>query len=155
MPDYPKKLVQMRRPSIYRESRRRRAGYFGLAGLPHFHAIALFRIEDYAAAAIPTVPGRKGPASTRKYMIGSVLALTTSALTLTFTGYTGYRYLAVSALMGLCWLCMAWSGRKVRDDRLWARRLFRFSILYLFVLSFMMSIDLVVPASGIRLACAP
>jgi protoheme IX farnesyltransferase len=40
---------------------------------------------------------------------------------------------------------MAWSGYKAADERLWARKLFIFSILTIFILSVMMSIDFTAP----------
>lgn len=59
----------------------------------------------------------------------------------TVGGYTGYRYLAAVAVLGLCWLCLAWSGYQAADDRLWARRLLAFSTLAIFVSSIMMPVD--------------
>jgi protoheme IX farnesyltransferase len=75
---------------------------------------------------------------------------------LTFSGFTGYSYLAVAGALGLSWLYLAWSGYNTSDNRLWAKKLFVFSILCIFVLSVMMSVDFAVPAaSGILPACAP
>jgi protoheme IX farnesyltransferase len=95
-------------------------------------------------------------ATTKKHTVGYILAFVSATLMLTFGGYTGYGYLAVTAAMGLSWLYMAWSGYKTSDDRAWAKKLFVASVLTITVLSVMMSIDFRAPAtSEMLLACAP
>jgi hypothetical protein len=94
--------------------------------------------------------------TTKKHVVGYMLAFVAATLMLTFAGYTGYTYLAVAAAMGLSWLYMAWSGYKTSDDLVWAKKLFVSSILIIAVLSIMMSIDFRVPAaSEMLLARAP
>ena len=129
---------------------------FSLWQMPHCYAIAIFRFDDYAAAAIPVLPVKQGMPAAKKHIVGYILAFMAAALMLTFGGYTGYRYLAVAAALGLSWLYMAWSGYRTSDERLWAKKLFVFSILTIFVLSVMMSIDATVPAaSDMLLTYAP
>jgi protoheme IX farnesyltransferase len=114
---------------------------FTLWQMPHSYAIAIFRYKDYAAAAIPVLPVKRGMRAAKKHVVGYMLAFVAATLMLTFGGYTGYSYLAVAAAMGLSWLYMAWSGYKTSDDRAWAKKLFVSSILTITVLSVMMSID--------------
>ena len=114
-------------------------------GAGHSYTVAIFRFDDYAAAAIPVLPVKQGMPAAKKHIIGYILAFTAAALMLTFGGYTGYTYLLVAAALGLSWLYMAWSGYKTSDDRLWAKRLFVFSILSITVLSVMMAIDFTMP----------
>jgi len=129
---------------------------FSLWQIPHSYAIAVFRFDDYAAAAIPVLPIKQGVSVVKKHIVVHILAFMTATLMLTFGGYTGYSYLAVAATLGLLWLVMAVTGCKASDDRLWAKKLFVFSILNIFVLSVMMSIDYTVPAaSGMLLTYAP
>lgn len=65
-----------------------------------------------------------------------------ATIMLAISGYAGYKYLIVSAVVSLWWLGMAISGFKNQnDDRLWARKLFIFSIIAITSLSVMMSID--------------
>jgi protoheme IX farnesyltransferase len=45
------------------------------------------------------------------------------------------------------WLGMALRGYKVEDDKVWARKLFVFSIVAITSLSVMMSVDFMVPDS--------
>ena len=118
---------------------------FSLWQMPHWYAIAVYRFDDYAAAGIPILPVRRGTAAAKKYIAGYILAFMAATLMLTVGGYTGYRTFAVATVLGLSWLSMAWSGYKPSDERLWARKLFIFSILAIFILSVMMSIDFTVP----------
>jgi protoheme IX farnesyltransferase len=50
------------------------------------------------------------------------------------------------------WLGMALRGYKVADDKVWARKLFVFSIVAITALSVMMSVDFMVPNSHNLLA---
>jgi heme o synthase len=118
---------------------------FSLWQMPHCYAIAIFRFDDYAAAEIPVLPVKLGMLAAKKHIVGYILAFTAATPMLTFCGYTGYGYLAVTAALCLSWLVMACSGFKTSDDRLWAKRLVVFSILSIFALSIMMSIDYRVP----------
>ena len=118
---------------------------FSLWQMPHCYAIAVFRFDDYTAAGIPVLPVKQGTAAARKHIVGYILAFMAATLMLTFGGYTGYSTSAVATVLGLSWLYMAWSGYKAADVRLWAKKLFIFSILTIFILSVMMSIDCTAP----------
>jgi protoheme IX farnesyltransferase len=118
---------------------------FSLWQMPHCYAIAVFRLDDYTAAAIPVLPVKQGAVAAKKHIVGYILAFMAATLMLTVGGYTGYSTFAVATGLGLSWLYMAWSGYKTSDERLWAKKLFIFSILTIFILSVMMSIDFTAP----------
>lgn len=118
---------------------------FTLWQMPHCYAIGILRFDDYTAAAIPVLPVKQGTAAAQKHMVGYIVAFMAATLMLTLGGYTGYRTLTVATLLGLSWLYLAWWGYQAKDERLWARKLFIFSILTIFILSFMMSIDFTAP----------
>ena len=120
---------------------------FILWQMPHCYTIAIFRFQDYAAASIPVLPAKQGVPAAKKQIVVYILAFVAASLMLTFGGYTGYIYLGVMAVFGLSWLYMAWSGCRASDDRLWAKKMLVFSILNIFVLSVMMSIDFTVSAT--------
>jgi heme o synthase len=129
---------------------------FSLWQMPHCYAIAIYRFKDYAAAGIPVLPVNRGMPSAKKHIVAYILAFMASTLMLTVGGYTGYSYLAVAAAMGLSWLYMALAGFKKSDERVWAKKLFIFSILTIAVLSVMMAADFTVPvATNSILAYAP
>ncbi len=129
---------------------------FSLWQMPHWYAIAVFRFDDYTAAALPVLPVKQGTAAAKKHIAGFILAFMAATLMLTVAGYTGYRTFAVATVLGLSWLYMAWSGYKPADERLWGKKLFIFSILTIFILSVMMSIDCTAPVPpAMLLSSAP
>ncbi|UVJ44966.1 heme o synthase [Pseudomonas sp. LS1212] len=118
---------------------------FSLWQMPHSYAIAIFRFNDYLAASIPVLPVKRGIVVAKKHILFYILAFLVATLMLTLGGYAGMSYLAVAAAMGMYWLYMAWTGYKAVDDRLWARKLFVFSIFTITALSVMMSLDFKAP----------
>jgi protoheme IX farnesyltransferase len=118
---------------------------FSLWQMPHCYAIAIFRLDDYAAAGLPVLPVKKGLVAAKNHIVGYILAFTAATLMLTFGGYTGYLTLLVASLLGLAWLYMAWSGYTAADERRWARKLYVFSIVTICILSVMMATDFTAP----------
>jgi heme o synthase len=100
---------------------------------PHFWALALYRADDYAKAGVPMLPVVAGKAETRR----QVLIYTSLLVPLSFAplllGMAGIAYGAAAAVMGARFLLLAVRVLHERGE-LTARRMFRFSILYLFVL---------------------
>jgi heme o synthase len=128
---------------------------FCLWQMPHCYAGAIFRFDDYSAAAIPVLPVKQGTAVAKKHIVAYILAFTVAAWMLTFAGYTGAGTFAVATVLGLSWMYMA-VGYKVADERPRAKKLFIFSILAIFILSVMMSIDYTAPVpSEMLLSYAP
>jgi len=104
---------------------------------PHFWALSLLRAEDYARARVPMLPVVAGAAETRRQiLLYSILLLPIGAAPW-LAGYADAVYGAVALLAGGVMTALAWR-LKVAADReggaRLARRLFAFSILYLFVL---------------------
>ncbi|MGH6927481.1 MAG: heme o synthase [Dongiaceae bacterium] len=100
---------------------------------PHFWSLALYRAGDYAKAGVPMLPVVAGKAETRR----QILIYTSLLVPLSFAplvlGMAGMAYAAVVSVMGACFLLLAVRVLRERGGRA-ARRMFRFSILYLFVL---------------------
>jgi protoheme IX farnesyltransferase len=129
---------------------------FSLWQMPHCYAIAVLRLDDYSAAAIPVLPVKQGTAAARKHIVGYILLFMAATLMLTFAGYTGCSTSVAAIALGVSWLYMAWAGYKASDERLWAKKLYVFSILTIFILSVMMSIDFTAPVpSEMLLSYAP
>ncbi|MCG8707125.1 protoheme IX farnesyltransferase [Brenneria sp. 4F2] len=120
---------------------------FSLWQMPHSYAIAIFRFKDYQAANIPVLPVVKGISVAKNHITLYILAFMIATLMLSLGGYAGYKYLVVAAAVSLWWLGMALSGYKnANDDRVWAKKLFIFSIVAITSLSVMMSVDSIAPA---------
>lgn len=109
--------------------------------MPHFFAIALYRLEDYVAASIPVLPAKKGSRTTKINMLLYTAAFLFATPLLTLFGYTGYVYLVTSILLSIAWLLLAVQGFKCENDKLWARQMFRLSLVIITGLSLVISLD--------------
>jgi protoheme IX farnesyltransferase len=100
---------------------------------PHFWALALCRAGDYAAAGVPMLPVVAGKAETRRQILNYALLLIPLSFMPAVLGTAGIAYAVAAATMGAWFLLLAFRVRY--EESSWAaRNLFRFSILYLFVL---------------------
>ncbi len=111
--------------------------------MPHFFSIALFRFQDYSDASIPVWPNAKGIQATKVQMLLFIVAFMVAAFLLTAFGYTGMLYLTAAALFGGAWLLLCIKGFKARDDKVWARQMFRVSLVVVTVLSILFGADAV------------
>lgn len=109
--------------------------------MPHFFAIAMYRFDDYAAASIPVLPVKKGMHVTKVQMMLYIVIFIVAALMLTFFGYTGYVYGVVSAVFGAAWLLLGFKGFKKTDDKVWAKKMFVFSLVVIMSLCAMMCLE--------------
>ncbi len=109
--------------------------------MPHFFAIAMYRQSDYAAASIPTLPSRRGVLATKVQMLLYVIAFAAATLLLTAFGYAGGSYVAVASILSAAWLYLTVKGFKAENDRLWARSMFRLSLVIITALCVMISLD--------------
>ncbi len=98
---------------------------------PHFWALALYRAGDYARAGVPMLPVVAGPRATRRQIFAYALLLQLAALAPAAIGMAGPLYAAAAAALGLGFVLLA--AAVLRDERdAPAKRLFGFSIVYLF-----------------------
>jgi heme o synthase len=102
--------------------------------MPHFYAIAIYRIKDFKAASLPILPLRKNIYYTQIMMLVYILFYTTVTLLPTFLGYMNYFYFSIALFLGLLWFMLGISGLKTQDNKIWARKMFLFSIINLTVL---------------------
>ncbi len=100
---------------------------------PHFWALALYRAGDYAAAGVPMLPVVAGPEVTRRQIVFYSAILAPLAMTPVVLGFAGWLYAVIAGLLGLAFIALAVQVWRETGERA-ARRLFGFSILYLFVL---------------------
>jgi protoheme IX farnesyltransferase len=105
---------------------------------PHFWALALFVRGDYSRAGVPMLPVVAGNDSTRRQILGYSVALLVTSLLPWVLGLTGPLYGAGALALGAAFLAMALRVYVLAQDEpeLMAaeRRLFGYSILYLFLL---------------------
>lgn len=109
--------------------------------MPHFYAIAMYRISDYSEANVPVLPIVKGIKATKIQMLFYVIAFFLTATLPSILGYTGSIYLLVSILCGSLWLFVSIRGFKTNCDYTWAKQMFRLSLVIVMAISITMSID--------------
>lgn len=96
--------------------------------MPHFFAIALYRLDDYAAASLPVLPIKRGVQATKIQMMSYIIAFIGASSLLTGFGYTKFPYLIVTSLLGFTWLWLCVKGFSCDNDQVWARKMFLFSL---------------------------
>ena len=110
---------------------------------PHFWALSLLIRKHYERAGVPMLPVVRGEDETRRQIVLYSLLLVVLTLVLSPFGMMGVVYFGAATVLG---------GLFIRDAlRLWrratpqaARRLYLYSILYLFALFAAMAVDRVI-----------
>lgn len=107
---------------------------------PHFWALALIRQKDYANAGVPMLPVVAGEDETKRQILIYTAIMIGLSLLLTPFGLMGLAYLVMAAVLGL--LFLGYVLRMMRNDTAATRwALYRFSLLYLFLLFVAMMVD--------------
>jgi protoheme IX farnesyltransferase len=105
---------------------------------PHFWALSLFVRSDYAAAGVPMLPVVAGAKATRIQILLYTIPMTAAALAPWALGLAGPVYGVAAALLSALFLVLAvrlLASRAVEPAAMRAeKRLFAFSILYLFAM---------------------
>jgi protoheme IX farnesyltransferase len=105
---------------------------------PHFWALSLFVRSDYAAANVPMMPVVAGSAATRRQIMVYSVIMAAAAVAPWPLGLTGWIYGGVTAVLGLIFVAfaVAVARNEATEPKMMRpeKRLFAFSILYLFVL---------------------
>ncbi len=111
---------------------------------PHFWALALYRSEDYRRAGVPMLPVVAGPRETKRQMLIYTLVLAPVALVPTLLHSVGWLYGTVAIVLGLVFIAHAVVVWRTADDDSAhgaARRMFKFSLLYLALLFAALPLD--------------
>ena len=105
---------------------------------PHFWALSLFVRSDYAAAGVPMLPVVAGAAATRRQILIYSVAMGVAAVAPWPLGLAGPIYGVAALLLSLAFLLLAlrvFVSRASEPAAMKAeRRLFAYSVLYLFAL---------------------
>jgi heme o synthase len=108
---------------------------------PHFWALSLYRTDDYARAGIPMLPVVAGAEKTRRQILLYTLILAPLGAAPWFLGYAGPSYGVVALVTGAAMIGLALQVRAEERGYAASKRLFGFSILYLFLLFAMLLAD--------------
>lgn len=116
---------------------------------PHFWALALFRNDDYTRAGVPMLPVVAGPDATRTQILLYTIVLVAVAVAPWPMGYFDAIYGVASLILGAGMLFLAVNvyNRRTGSAALRAtRKLFAFSIVYLFSLFAILLLEVVARA---------
>lgn len=111
--------------------------------MPHFFAIALFRLEDYKAANIPVLPVKRGVLITKIQMLLYVILFMGSCTLLTLFHYTSYSYLIITIVLSFGWVALSIRGFFAPEDRRWAREMFAYSLFVVMAICIMIPFTVV------------
>jgi protoheme IX farnesyltransferase len=100
---------------------------------PHFWSLALYRREEYARAGVPMLPVTRGEHHTRLQILLYTSVLAAICLLPFATGMSGPVYLICTLILNGVFLAYAIRLYVHYSDSL-SRRMFRYSIVYLFLL---------------------
>jgi protoheme IX farnesyltransferase len=112
--------------------------------MPHFYAIAVRRLDDYANAGLPVWPARYGVRSAAYQIVGYIVLFTAAGVLLTLTGRTGVIFAASVCVLGVWWLRAALRGLNTHDTQ-WARGVFLFSLVVLLAFSVLLPLGTLLP----------
>ena len=107
---------------------------------PHFWALSLFRSGEYARAGVPMLPVVAGVRETKRQIVIYSLALLHVSLAPWALGSAGLIYAAAALVFGLLMVAGALAVWRDTGDTA-AKRLFGFSIVYLFLVFTLLIID--------------
>jgi len=107
---------------------------------PHFWALAYYRHSDYARAGVPMLPVTAGLAETRRQILLYTYILIPITLVPVFMHQAGIIYTIVALLLGYGFIAGARTLAREANDAT-ARKLFGYSIFYLFGLFAFLMID--------------
>ncbi len=112
---------------------------------PHFWALALFMKSDYGNAGVPMLPVVAGRKSTRNQIFAYTFPMAGAAILPFFMGYAGLLYGVTAVMLNIAFIIMAaqvWrnDSEDIADMKP-EKRLFAFSILYLFILFAVVAAD--------------
>ena len=108
----------------------------------HFWALSLYKTEDYNNAKIPMLPVVSGIKTTKINIFVYAIILFFISLTPYYFDYSGIIYLFSSVLLGsyYVFLCYKLLVEK-NEDKILAKKIFVYSILYLFLIFVIILID--------------
>nr|WP_283938021.1 heme o synthase [Sphingomonas caseinilyticus] len=112
---------------------------------PHFWALSLFVRTDYANAGVPMLPVVAGIGSTRRQILLYTLPMIAAAIAPWALGLTGWIYGAASVALNAVFFTLAFAvaANKATEAKAMGpeKKLFAFSILYLFALFAALVVD--------------
>lgn len=109
--------------------------------IAHFHAIALFRKQDYGRAGLVVMPNVEGDDATRHAIVRWAGAAVVASVSLAPLGIAHQPYMVAALLLGAIWVAVCALGLRRGATRASARAAFFVSLLHLTLLFAALAID--------------
>jgi len=112
---------------------------------PHFWALALYKKGDYQEAGIPMLPNVAGERATQNQILIYSILLAGIALAPTLIGFASYAYGAAAVLLSggfVFYAVKLWRENDLVEMKKSARKLFAFSLIYLFAIFLVLLADI-------------
>ncbi len=116
-------------------------GVLFLWQLPHFMAIALFRMDEYTRAGLKVVPAVRGERAAKWMILGYTVLLVAMSVLLVPYRVAGSAYFVAAVVLGAAFLGLGIYGLLRKAGDVWAKGVFGYSILYLVLLLSTMLMD--------------
>ena len=112
---------------------------------PHFWALSLYACKDYANAGIPMLPVVSGERTTKNHITLYTLAMVPVTLLPWYFSFAGLIYGATAVILGGIFIWLSYvlltDKKSVDEDNANAKKVFFFSIFYLFALFAVLGIE--------------
>lgn len=109
---------------------------------PHFWALSIMIREDYAKVGVPMLPVVKGNLRTSQWIFAYTLALLPATLAMVYPlQMLGWVYGAIALGLGAGFVYKSWQLLQTPEDIPLARSVFKYSIVYMMLLSVAMAVD--------------
>jgi protoheme IX farnesyltransferase len=109
--------------------------------MPHFFAIAIFRLKDYTEAALPVMPVQIGIPRTKILMLVYVLLFALATFTLYLVAQLGVLYVVTMAILSGGWTSLALSGFFTKNTTRWSRAMFFYSLIVILAFSLVLALS--------------
>ena len=111
----------------------------------HFWALSIYKTDDYSNAKIPMLPVVSGIKITKINIFIYSIILFLISLSPYFFGYNGSTYLFVSSILGIYYVYLCYKLLvTTNEDQVIAKKIFVYSILYLFLIFIIILIDSII-----------
>ena len=110
----------------------------------HFWALSLFKSDDYKKAKIPMLPVTSGIEVTKKNILIYSILLFPFALAPFYLEFSGLIYLLFSLPLSLYYIFVCFKlfkAKNLKTEKIIAKQIFAFSILYLFAIFILILVD--------------
>ncbi len=108
--------------------------------MAHFYAIAIYRQKDYSSARLPMLPLIKGISKTKLQINLYIILYLVLNVWLYFIAKTSIIYLILMVFISLTWIIKSLREFNMSDDILWAKDIFRFSLIVMISFSILLSV---------------